>query len=139
MCHHTCWQEDMQSAAIANVTLEPFKMSRVKRLGYIPRAVNRASANMGRISNAMCKAWNNSIWNFIFFWKYGWWYKWRDALHRSNCSHHSLSNELKKPSRPYLVSAGIENEIQYIFTMNSNPLMSEILSKAEKLILHTTR
>ena len=58
-----------------------------------------------------------------------------DVLHGSNCSHHSLSNELKKPSRPYIVSAGIEYQIQYIFTMN--PLMSEILSKAEKLILHT--
>ena len=51
-----------------------------------------------------------------------------DASHGSNCSH-SLSSELKKLSRSYLVSAGIENGIQYIFTMN--PLMLEILSKAE--------
>ena len=51
-----------------------------------------------------------------------------DASHGRNYSH-SLSNELKKLSRPYLVSAGIENGIQFIFTIN--PLMSEILSKAE--------
>ena len=48
-------QEDMQSAAVANITLKPFKISRVKGLGYIPRAVNRASANMDKISNVMCK------------------------------------------------------------------------------------
>ena len=51
-----------------------------------------------------------------------------DISHGSNYSY-CLSSELKKLSRPYLVSGGIENGIQYIFTMN--PLMSEILSKAE--------
>ena len=55
-----------------------------------------------------------------------------DASHGSNYSH-SLSNELKELSRPYLVSSGIENGIQYIFTVN--PLMSEILSKAELIII----
>ena len=51
-----------------------------------------------------------------------------DVSHGSNYSY-CLSSELKKLSRPHLVSGGIENGIQYIFTMN--PLMSEILSKAE--------
>ena len=51
-----------------------------------------------------------------------------DASHGSNYSH-SLSDKLKKLSRSYLVSARIENGIQYIITVNL--LMSEILSKAE--------
>ena len=58
-----------------------------------------------------------------------------DVSHESNYSY-SLSNELRKLSRPYLVSAGIENGIQYIFTMN--PLMSEILSKAESIAANIT-
>ena len=35
----------------------------------------------------------------------------------------------KKLSRPYLVSAGLEDGIKYIFTMN--PYMSELLSTSE--------
>ena len=53
-------QEDIQSAAVANVSLKPSEISRGKGLGYIPAAVDRASANMDRISNVMCKARNNS-------------------------------------------------------------------------------
>jgi hypothetical protein len=36
---------------------------------------------------------------------------------------------LKEHSRPYLVSAGIEGGIKFVFTMN--PLQSRILSEAE--------
>ena len=35
-------QEDIESAAIANTTLKPFKISRGKGLGYIPASVNKA-------------------------------------------------------------------------------------------------
>ena len=102
-------------------------------MGYIPAAVDRASANMDRISNVMCKARYNSAlcnakWDIALFEKMA------DDIDEGDISHGSinsycLSSELKKLSRPYLVSGGIENGIQYIFTMN--PLMSEILSKAE--------
>ena len=34
-----------------------------------------------------------------------------------------------KPSRPYIVSAGLEDGVKYIFTMN--PYMSELLSTSE--------
>ena len=49
-------QEDVESVAVANVTLKPSEISRSKGLGYIPAAVDKASANMDRISNVMCKA-----------------------------------------------------------------------------------
>ena len=128
-------QEDIQRAAIANVTLKPSEISRGKGLGYIPAAVDRASANMDRISTAMSKARSNSAlcnskWDITMFEKMADDIDKEDASHGSSYSH-SLSDELKKLSRPYLVSAGIENGIQYIFTMN--PLMSEILSKAESI------
>ena len=52
-------------------------------------------------------------------------------MHGSNYSY-SLGNELKKLSRLYLVSAGIENGI----TMN--PLMSEIFSKVKVILCIAT-
>jgi len=128
-------REDIQSAAVANFNLKPSEMFRGKGLGYIPAAVDTAFANMDRISSVMCKARHNSTlcnskWDITSFEKMADDIDEKDASHRSTYSH-SLSNELKKLSRPYLVSAGIENGIQYIFTMNINPLMSEILLKAE--------
>ena len=135
--------EDIQSAAVANVSLKPYEICRDKGLGYIPAAVDTASANMDRISSVMCKARNNSAlcnakWDVASFEKMADGIDEKDASHGSNYSH-TLSNELNKLSRPYLVSAGIENGIQYIFTMN--PLMSEFCQKQNslKLILHTMR
>ena len=54
-----------------------------------------------------------------------------DSEDRQNGSNVSqpANAELCKLSRPYLISAGIENGIRYVFTMN--PLMSKVLSKAE--------
>lgn len=82
-------------------------------MGYIPAAVDKASANMDRISNVMCKARNNSAlcnakWDIALFEKLADEIDEGDASHGSNYSH-SLNNELKKLSRPYLVSAGIDN------------------------------
>ena len=109
-------QEDIQSTAIANVTLKPSEVFRGKGLGYIPAAVDRASANMDRISNVMSKARSgslcNSKWDITLFEKMADNIDEEDASYGSSYSH-SLSNELKKLSRPYLVSAGIENGIQY--------------------------
>ena len=47
----------------------------------------------------------------------------------------ALVKSLKNISRPYLASAGIEDGIQYIHTMN--PLMSKVLARAEFLITLT--
>ena len=64
--------EDIQSAAVANVSLKPSKVSRGRGLGYIPAAVHTASANMDRISTVMSKARSNSVlcstkWNIASF------------------------------------------------------------------------
>ena len=87
---------------------------------------------MERLSSVMSKARSNSVlcstkWDIASFEKIADDIDKEDASNESNLC--SSSNELKKLSRPYLVSAGIENGLQYIFTMN--PLMSEILAKAE--------
>ena len=52
----------------------------------------------------------------------------KNKEHGSNFSQ-PASVEFSKLSRPYLISAGIDSGIWYIFTIN--PLMSEVLSKAE--------
>ena len=108
-------QEDIQSAAVANVTLKPSKVSRGKGLRYIPAAVD--SASKAQNNSALC----NAKWDITLFEKMADDIDEEDVSHGSNCS--SLRNELKKLSRPYLVSAGIENGIQCIFTMS--PLMLE--------------
>ena len=53
---------------------------------------------------------------------------WQQFFTASFCWNLNWVVELSKPSRPYLISAGIHSGIQYIFIMN--PLMSEVLSKA---------
>ena len=126
-------QEDIKEAAIANIALKPSEVCRGKGLGYIPAAVDRASASVERISSVMSKARNSSTlcnnkWEIALFEKVADGIDENDASHGSNYSQ-SMRNELTKLSRPYLVSAGIEKGIQYIFTMN--PLMCEVLAQAE--------
>ena len=125
--------EDIHNAATANTTLKPSDVSKGKGLGYIPAAVDRACANLDRISRVMKKARNNTLacsmdWDATSFEEVADEIDTKDREHGSNFSQ-SASAELRKLSRPYLISAGIENGIQFIFTMN--PLMSEVLSKAE--------
>ena len=126
-------QEDISEAAVANISLKPSEVCRGKGLGYIPAAVDRASASIERISSVMSKARSSSAlcnnkWDIASFEKMADCIDENDASHGSNYSQ-PMRNEIKMLSRPYLISAGIESGIQYIFTMN--PLMSEILSKAE--------
>ena len=54
----------------------------------------------------------------------------KDEEHRSNYSQGACSR-LQDLSRPYLISAGIDSGIRYIFTMN--PLIAEVLSKLSRL------
>ena len=125
--------EDISNAAKANVTLKPSDISRGKGLGYIPAAVDKACASMDKISRVMKTSRNNSLscspsWDVTSFEAVADDIDARDEEHRSSYSQ-GTSLSLRKLSRPYLVSAGIDNGIHYIFTMN--PLMAEVLSKAE--------
>ena len=136
-------QEDIKNAALTNVSLKPSEVCRGKGLGYIPSAVDKASASVERVSSVMSKARSSSAlcnakWDIASLEKMADNSDEKDAFHGSNYSQ-VMRNELTKLSRPYLVSAGIENGIQYIFTMN--PLMSKFYQKlsSSKLILHTMR
>ena len=52
--------EDIQNKATANTTLKPSDVSKGKGLGYILAAVDRACANLDKISRVMKKARNNT-------------------------------------------------------------------------------
>ena len=125
--------EDIHNAATSNTALKPSDVSKGKGLGYIPAAVDRACANLDRISRVMKKARNDTIacsmdWDAASFEEVADEIDAKDKEHGSTFSQ-PASVKLGKLSRPYLISAGIDNGIRYIFTMN--PLMSEVLSKAE--------
>jgi len=53
-------QEDITVAAIANSCLKPSEVCMGKGLGYIPAAVDKASAGVERISSVMKKACKSS-------------------------------------------------------------------------------
>ena len=53
--------EDIHSAATSNTALKPSDVSKGKGLGYIPAAVDRACANLDRISRVMKKARNDTL------------------------------------------------------------------------------
>ena len=125
--------EDIHNAATSNTALKPSDVSRGKGLGYIPAAVDRACADLDRISRVMKKARNDTIacsmdWDAASFEEVADEIDAKDKEHGSTFSQ-PASVKLGKLSRPYLISAGIDNGIRYIFIMN--PLMSEVLSKAE--------
>ena len=113
--------------------MKPSEVSKGKGLGYIPAAVDRACANLDRISRVMKKARNDTLlcsvgWDVTSFEEVADDIDGEDSQHCSNFSH-PANAERRKLSRPYLISAGIDSGIRYVFTMN--PLMSKVLSKAE--------
>ena len=99
--------EDIQNAATANTTLKPSDVSKGKGLGYILAAVDRACANLDRISRVMKKARNNTLscsmdWDATSFEEVA------DDIDTNNREHGSnfsqpASAELRKLSRPYLL------------------------------------
>ena len=126
-------QEDIKNAAIANVSLKPSEVCRGKRIGVYPFSSRQSVCKCRESSSVMSKvrsssALCNAKWDVASLEKMADSIDEKDAFRGSNYSQ-VMRNELTKLSRPYLVSAGIENGIQYIFTMNL--LMSKILSKAE--------
>ena len=104
-----------------------------KGLGYIPAAVDKACASIDKISKVLKKARNNSLscsvgWDVTSLEDVADDIDVKDEEHRSNYSQ-GVCSHLQDLSRPYLMSAGIDSGIHYIFTMN--PLTAEVLSKAE--------
>jgi len=107
--------DDIHNAATANTALKPSDISKEKRLGYIPAAVDRACANLDRVLRVMKKARNDSLacsmdWDVISFEEVADDVDAKNREHGRNFSQ-SATAKLQKLSRPYLTSAGIDNGI----------------------------
>ena len=119
-------KQNIANAAQLNPTLTPMEVAQGKGIGYIPGTVDHAGAHLGRISNALKKGKNPSQWNVQNF---------ETIADDIDASEENIGGStgnvrrVKELCRPYLVSAGIEGGIQYIFTMN--PFQCKVLSTAE--------
>lgn len=111
-----------------NPTIKPSDIARGQGLPVIPGVIDKASNHLGRLASIVKKAKKNSLagseWNI------------ESVANEIDAKDNSASGEpltrrtkIQELSRPYLVSAGIDNGISFIFCMN--PFMSTLLSKAQ--------
>lgn len=117
----------------ANSSLTPTDISRGKGVGFLPSPVDAASSHLGRVAKEVAKTkdtlgvrskdWSpcslESVADEVD----------QDDLEKSNDN--QQQTQYREQGQPYLVSAGVENEIKYAFAMS--PLMSKMLSTAEFL------
>ena len=123
-------KEAISQATSTNPTLRPFEISKGKGLPIVPGVVDRASNHMGKLAREVRKAKSQSVfgsnWNVCEFEDIA---DRVDAEDDKTTGNDAESQKIKKICRPYLVSAGIENGIRFVFC--ANPLMNEILAQSE--------
>jgi len=116
-----------------NATLTPVDISHGKGLEFVPGVVDQGSTHIGRIRPEVKKtksatATNEGVWNCCHL---------EELLDEIDLEESKKINdsteerEVSSLARPYLLSAGIDNGIKYMHTMN--PLMVQLLSEAEFL------
>ena len=127
-----CVRERISNAVSANPSLTTSDIAQGKGLGFLPSAADDASCHTGKISQEVRRAkslngYSEKDWSQFEFEKVA------DAtdLSDNKISGDSQDKLVKYNNigRPYLVSAGIEERIKYVFTMS--PLMAKIGSEAE--------
>ena len=126
-----CVRQKISDAVSSNPTLTTFDIVQGKGIGFLPSAADDASCHTGKVAQEVRKT------------------KTKKGIHEKNWLPYDfekvadnvdeeddkLSGDadkmttFKKNGRPYLLSAGIENGIKYVFTMS--PLMVKIASEAE--------
>ena len=123
-------KESISKATKVNPNLKPFEISRGKGLTIVPGVVDQASNHMGKLAREVKKAKSQTLtgssWNIYEFEEIADKIDGEDDKVTGNTTD---SKNINKKCRPYLISAGIENGIKFIFC--ANPLMTEILSKSE--------
>jgi len=125
-----CVQENISKAVSLNSTITPIEISQGKGLEYVPGVIDKASTHLGRIRTEVRKAKLTSTAEKTFdFLQLEQTLDKNDAEEIKRLGDATEGYAVKKLSRPYLVSAGLEDGVKYIFTMN--PYMSELLSKSE--------
>ena len=119
-------KQNIIRAAQLNPVLTPLEVAQGKGIGYIPGTVDQAGAHLGRISSAMKNGRNTTQWDVQNFESIA------DEIDAAEEDISGISDNVEKVKelcRPYLVSAGIEGGIKYIFIMNS--FQCKVLSTEE--------
>ena len=125
-------KQQIGHAAITNPSLKPSEVARGIGLPVIPSAVDSASAHLGKISREMkkareCSGLTSKQWSPTDFEEVA------NEIDEADISKSADSQEriqiYKRYGRPYLVAAGIEDGIKFIFTMT--PLMAKIAAVSE--------
>ena len=110
----------IQQSASCNSSLKPSQVAQGKSVPFVPGVVDEASSHIGRVAQVVKKARQKGVcgksWDIASFETIA------DQIDSADERYTSRSsNEMRKIqslTRPYLVSAGIENGIRYIVTMN---------------------
>ena len=114
-------------ATETNPGLKPSEIAKGKGVCAVPGVIDKASNHMGRMSREVKKAKLQTVagskWNFEKIANE------IDASDEALVGSESDVHQLKKFTRPYLISAGIEGGINYIFCMN--PFMCSLLATSE--------
>lgn len=122
-------KECIANAAAINPGITPTELYKGVGMPFIPGAIDRGSSHLGRISRQVQKAKQltpaGSTWNITEFEDLA---NEIDSQDTKNSGDTQEDINLHQLCRPYLVSTGMENEIQYIHTMN--PLMSDLLARS---------
>ena len=127
-----CIKEKISRAIQLNPTLKPSDIACGRGVGFVPSAVDSACSHLGKVSREVQKAkeaagMTNAKWTPSEFEVLA------DKIDVDDDSLSGASEESRKCyktyGRPYLVSAGIEDGINYIFTMT--PLMIKVANSAE--------
>ena len=127
-----CVRQKISAAVSANPSLTTSDIVRGQGIGFLPSAADDASSHVGKVSQEVRrtkikKGLIDKGWSPFDFERVA------DAIDsdddKISGDDQDKLKKYQKQGRPYLVSAGIEEGIRYIFTMS--PLMAKIASEAE--------
>lgn len=126
-----CVREKISKAITANPTLTPTEIACGKGIGFIPSAIDDASCHTGKVSEEIRKT-KKKQGLLDKFWSPTDFENVAESIDQEDYEAGTTKHELdkyKRHGRPYLVSAGIENGIKFVFTMS--PLMADVASRAD--------
>ena len=127
-----CIKSKIDSAVTADPSLTPSEIASGKALGFLPAAVDGASCHSGKVSLVIKETkeregLTEKYWSPLDF---------EEVANSIDQEDNDLSGdddeklkEYRKLGRPYLISAGLEGGVKFIFTMS--PLMATVAANSE--------
>ena len=127
-----CVQDKIASAVISNPALTPTDIASGKGLGFTPSAVDAASSHLGKLARKVSQVKRSSAVS-AERWLPTTFEECADELDENDFEKSNDTTERKQKylrlGRPYLVSTGMDNGINFIFAMT--PFMADVAAKAD--------